>query len=328
MGTRRIVTQPLPHDARNAYYKLVTALMKIDYGRNQPNEPVTHTLRLAPDAITAINAFEQRIEPQLGPFGAMAHMSDWGGKVVGAAARLAGTLHMVEHAGQKAAWDTPVSKATIDAAIKLADYLIPHAKTAYGQMDSDPLLANAKYLLDWIQSETRKSFTKRGAHRGTTGRFKKVADLEPALQLLIDYDYIRPKSEEKRGGRGRTPSPTFIVNPLTDRIDRIDRIPQTEQPRGDEASADSSDRNDRNDRIPPFGAQALNSVNCVNSVTRNSENLSEDSTSPFADQIPPFADQMPTLEEASSNSVNCVNSVSRNPENFSDPEAGYEEEEF
>jgi replicative DNA helicase len=249
MGSRRTGPPPLSDNLQNAYHELVTALMKIDYGRDKSNEPVAHTLRLAPDAIAAIDAFEQRIEPQLGPFGAMAHMSDWGGKVVGAAARLAAILHMVKHVGASDLWNILVSKETIDAAIQLADYLIPHAKTAYGQMDSDPLLANAKYLLDWIHSETRESFSKRDAHRGTAGRFKKVADLEPALQLLIDYDYIRPQSEEKRPGPGRQPSPTFIVNPLTDRIDTIDTI-------------------------PPLGEELPNSVNCVNSVIRNPENFS------------------------------------------------------
>jgi Protein of unknown function (DUF3987) len=54
-------------------------------------------------------------------------MTDWGGKVVGAVARMTGLLHMAEHAGAEAPWDIPVSEVTVEGAIRIGMYLIEHA---------------------------------------------------------------------------------------------------------------------------------------------------------------------------------------------------------
>jgi hypothetical protein len=178
-----------------------------------------------------------------------------------------------------------VSKATLDAAIQLADYLIAHARAAYGEMEADPVIGGAQYLLDWIKRENRDSFTKREAHRGTQSRFKKVNDLEPVLKLLIDHEYIRLQPQEKRPGPGQKPSPIFFVNPI-------------------------KDRNDRNDRIPSSGEETANSVHSVHSVTIDPENFS-----------PP---EEGDVEEAQPASLGA-HVVAREGEHLAPPEAGDDE---
>ena len=57
------------------------------------------------------------------------------------------------------------------------------------------------------------TFSKRDAFEGTKGRFKKVADLEPAIALLCDHGYARERVVEDRLGPGRRSSPIYDVNP-------------------------------------------------------------------------------------------------------------------
>ena len=64
----------------------------------------------------------------------------------------------------------------------------------------------------------RKRVSRRDAHRAAPrGRFPKATDLEPALRLLEEHDYLRrvdPEPSQDPRGRGRPASPRFLVNPL------------------------------------------------------------------------------------------------------------------
>jgi len=51
--------------------------------------------------------------------------------------------------------------------------------------------------------------------QGTKSRFQKVEPLDDALQILIDYGYIRVKEEPEHEGKGRRKAPTYEVNPLS-----------------------------------------------------------------------------------------------------------------
>jgi replicative DNA helicase len=85
-------------------------------------------------------------------------------------------------------------------------------------MGADPRLDDARWLLSWITRTNRTQFTRRDAHRAAPrGRFPKVTDLEPALSLLQEHGYLRrvdPEPSRDPHGRGRPPSPRFLVNPL------------------------------------------------------------------------------------------------------------------
>src|SRR5262249_18615458 len=56
---------------------------------------------------------------------------------------------------------------------------------------------------------------KRDAFEGTKGRFRQVADLEPALAVLEEHHYIREQLQPEQPRRaGRKSSPVYEVNPL------------------------------------------------------------------------------------------------------------------
>ena len=107
---------------------------------------------------------------------------------------------------------------TFAGAIRLADYLIKHARAVFDLMGADQRLEDARWLLDWITRTNRTQFTRRDAHRAAPrGRFTTATDLEPALRLLDEHGYLRrvdPEPSQDPRGRGRPASPRFLVNPL------------------------------------------------------------------------------------------------------------------
>lgn len=212
LGRRRVDTSPVPEAVRADYERTVLTLLALREVRDHHGEPAPHILRLAPEGERQLREFDAWVEPQLSEFGDLGSINDWGGKLTGAVARLAGILHMVEHA--ELPTPLPISDRTVQAAIKIGHYLIPHAKAAFQQMGADPEVEAAKHVLRWIERSGRKDFSKRDAFQGTKGRFKRVEKLEPALEILAKHDYIRELPRRTEPGPGRKKSPTFRVNPF------------------------------------------------------------------------------------------------------------------
>jgi replicative DNA helicase len=174
-------------------------------------------LALDQEASELLLGFERDLEPRLAAdSGDLAHLAGWAAKLAGATCRLAALLHLAEHL--RDGWARPISADTFTAAIRLADYLIEHARAVFDLMGTDPRIEDARWLLDWIDRTGRSQFSRRDAHRAAPrGRFAKATDLEPALRLLEEHGYLRRVDPEPTGdprGRGRPASPRFLVNPL------------------------------------------------------------------------------------------------------------------
>jgi replicative DNA helicase len=174
-------------------------------------------LALDQEAAELLLCFERDLEPRLAAHGGdLAHLAGWAAKLAGATCRLAALLHLASHL--RDGWARPIGADTFAGAIRLADYLIEHARTVFDLMGADPRLDDARWLLDWISRTNRTQFSRRDAHRAAPhGRFTKATDLEPALQLLEEHGYLRrvdPEPSQDPRGRGRPASPRFLVNPL------------------------------------------------------------------------------------------------------------------
>lgn len=213
LGHRDVEAQPVPAPTRAAYEEGILRILKIPFGTRPDGMPGPHALRLDAEARQVFLEFERRLEPQLGEYGGLAHIADWAAKLVGAIGRIAGLLHMAELVGHRSPWEVPVDRACAERAIRVGEYLMPHAQAAFGQMGADPKIEDARYLLGWLERGDLRSFTKRDAFQATKGRFKQVSDLEPALDLLEECNYVRAQADKPRGGAGRKPSPTYEVNP-------------------------------------------------------------------------------------------------------------------
>jgi len=104
-----------------------------------------------------------------------------------------------------------VGLSSVDNAIKIAEYLIEHARAAYAAMGLDPVAANVPALLGWIKRTGRPSFTRRDALRAPGRHLRSAADLDDALDALERHGYIRLRPTPYTFGRPR--SPTYDIHP-------------------------------------------------------------------------------------------------------------------
>ena len=207
LGYRNPTPDPMPPGARDLYTATVTALtLSLD----ALGEPVA--LTFAPDAAEAVTGLLGAIEPRFRPGADLAHMTDWGGKLAGAIVRIAGLLHLAEHA--RDGWDRPISLATLEAAAEIGDYYTHHAKAAYDTIGADPATADARAVLQWLTTARPAQVTTRDLMRGMPQRFRKAADLGAPLAILESRGWIRarPAARSAPGG-GRPGSPAWDVHP-------------------------------------------------------------------------------------------------------------------
>jgi replicative DNA helicase len=159
--------------------------------------------------------FERDLEPRLAAgTGDLAHLAGWAAKLAGATCRLAGLMHLAEHL--RDGWAHPITADTFASAARLADYLVDHARAVFDTMGADPRTDDARWLLEWINRTDQAQFSRRDAHAAAPrGRFRKAADLEPALTLLEEHGWVRRVDADPPGPKGGRPaSPRFLVNPL------------------------------------------------------------------------------------------------------------------
>jgi replicative DNA helicase len=243
VGRRQPGAPPVPPAVADRYTLELQALAA---GLTTPagdDDPALLTLDQAAGEL--LLGFERELEPRLAAgSGDLAHLAGWAAKLAGATCRLAGLLHLAGHL--RDGWAQPIGAETFDGAARLAGYLVDHALTVFNLMGADPRVDDARWLLDWISRANLTQFSRRDAHQATRGRFRKAADLEPALALLEEHGWVRRVDADPVGAKGGRPaSPRFIVNPLhpdTEPSQPSKPHPQTgsEGSEGSEARVDTS----------------------------------------------------------------------------------------
>jgi hypothetical protein len=214
VGRRQAGAPPVPPGVADRYTLELHALAASLATPASQEGPALLTLDR--EASELLLGFERDLEPRLAAdSGDLAHLAGWAAKLAGATCRLAALLHLAEHLRDGRA--QPISSNTFTAAIRLADYLIEHARAVFDLMGADQRLDDARWLLDWITRTNRTQFSRRDAHRAAPrGRFATATDLEPPLRLLEEHGYLRrvdPEPSQDPRGRGRPASPRFLVHP-------------------------------------------------------------------------------------------------------------------
>jgi len=240
LGRRNPNPPPVPEEVFQRYRQGILHLARLPFGEGPDGRPTANLLRFSPEASARWTAFLAELEPMLGDGGALDSVQDWAGKLAGAVARIAGTLHLME---MGAAWAQPVAVETVENAIQIGRYLVPHNLAALAMVGADPAVEDARYLLAWIRRHGKRSFTQRDAHRGGQHRFARSEDLIPGLDLLEGHGYIR-KRPEAPARPGKKPSPKWDVNPAV-------------------FGGGPGENDDTNDSNPPDTTQIGNSVNTV-----------------------------------------------------------------
>ncbi len=170
-------------------------------------QEVARRLVLNPEALECWMAFCEVIEKRQGPDGDLGGIQDWSGKLPGAALRIAGNFHLVEHGATPPA---QISAETITGALDLCDLLIDHAKAAFSMMEADPAAADAKEILKWIVKGRLIRFKRGEVYRQFKGRFTgKTERLDKALRELQTRSMVTQVNEPTAG----RPATVFLVNP-------------------------------------------------------------------------------------------------------------------
>jgi hypothetical protein len=212
LGYRTGRSAAVPDQVTATYAKGLQALLEL------PLEAEERTLKVTPDAYEEWHAFFKAAEPGHRPGGLYEHVSDWVGKLPGAAARIAGILHCAKYAihDPRAAKVDPsaakVDLATMAEALDFAGVLTEHARAVFALMGANLALKEARKLWSWIERERNPQFTFRDAHRALHGSFPLAADLEPAFAVLLERAYLRAQAAKPQGSLGR-PSRSYEVNP-------------------------------------------------------------------------------------------------------------------
>jgi replicative DNA helicase len=206
LGHRNNRPDPMPAHQESAY-QLNTKSLILSLARL--TEPAT--LTFTADAQEAIMQLLADIEPRFRADGDLAHMTDWGGKLVGVTVRIAGLLHLAKNF--RDGWSAPITADTFADARDITGYYTEHAKAAYDTIGADPATIDAKSILEWARNTTTTRFTTRDILPALR-RFKKVTDLDPGLRVLESHGWIRRLPPPPRNGRtGRPAAPTYELHP-------------------------------------------------------------------------------------------------------------------
>ena len=139
------------------------------------------------------------------------HATDWAAKAPGAAVRLAGVLHGIEHAHGKP-WKSPIEPETMVNALEIMAVIARHSLAALDLMGADEGVMAGRRVWQWVVAGRRANFTVRDAYQALKGTFPRVTDLRTALGVLEERGYLEIAVVNPEGP-GRPPSPPVTVRP-------------------------------------------------------------------------------------------------------------------
>ncbi|MGA3124788.1 MAG: DUF3987 domain-containing protein [Polyangiaceae bacterium] len=137
--------------------------------------------------------------------------ADWGNKLPGLVARLAGILHVGEHA--ESAVGVPIEIGSVERALAIGRYAIEHAQMAFGVMGADPVTTLAKHIWAWCRRSDAGAITRHTMHRALQGRVQRATDLDAAFAVLVERSLLRETHDVRLRRPGRPSAPHFEINP-------------------------------------------------------------------------------------------------------------------
>ena len=179
VGYRSNDAPPVPEAVRQEWSATVKAILRIPYPPE--NGDSVHLVRnvqgvdgrylqLSQGARDLFQEFRDRVEVSLRPGGDMKDIADWGNKLPGLVARVAGVLLLLHWAASIVQeyspkptypWDDSITEGTMEASIRIGKYFQAHANIAFGMMGADGTAAVAKRVWSVICKYALKEFTQR-----------------------------------------------------------------------------------------------------------------------------------------------------------------------
>ena len=200
-GFRTRNSVPIPTHIKEAYHRMISGLM--DFPR-----PIELTLMSG--AQEAWDGFYDDVEKRLRPDGDLQHLVDWGSKLPGAVARIAGLLHFADSAGDFAR--NQIREATVRSACAIGAYYLEHAKAVFGMMQEDPVFTGGRRILEYIKRCKPIIFKGRDLFNHTN--YRKMEEISPALSILVERGFIKEQKQTVSGQKkGRPEATRYEVNP-------------------------------------------------------------------------------------------------------------------
>lgn len=204
MGTRHFVTPDIPPDLEIAYQRLVSKLLEIPY----PTNGILPIINLSPSAQNEVIRFHDWLEPKL--VDELEYMESWGAKLLGNMLRIAGMLHCAKN--PNAPSETALSSETLQQAIAISEYFLHHAKCIHNLLGTDKDMQLAKHVTKKLQNQEKRELSKYQIFRLCRGSFQRVDDLNPILDILIEFGYLKERRHPAPTG-GRPRANTYLLNP-------------------------------------------------------------------------------------------------------------------
>lgn len=204
MGTRHFVTPDIPPDLEIAYQRLVSKLLEIPY----PTNGILPIINLSPSAQNEVIRFHDWLEPKL--VDELEYMESWGAKLLGNMLRIAGMLHCAKNSNAPS--ETSLSSETVQQAIAISKYFLHHAKCVHNLLGTDKDTQLAKHVTKKLQNQEERELSKYQIFRLCRGSFQRVDDLNPILDILIEFGYLKERTHPAPTG-GRPRANTYLLNP-------------------------------------------------------------------------------------------------------------------
>ena len=254
MGHRELTPRPMSAKTTQAYAELFAWMLAVETN-TRDGRAVPHLLTLSGEAASAFLAFRGRIERALRDDGQLGTVQDWGSKLPGATARIAGVLHAVTRYGDSCAPQSrTIAGETMAAAVRLAEvFLVPHALADFGVRGPDARTCLARRMLRWLSRHPETTTITRRQMQRELG-ITTAEELNAPLALLEEYGYLRQLEQRGNNGKpGRRPSAPYAVNPTWDRrglqtLQTVDEFDTSEGEAGNPSNTSSDSEVSGDDR--------------------------------------------------------------------------------
>jgi len=195
---------PIPDDVSTTWRERLFELL--DGAETPPTDP--KILSFTPEAKNCWQDFSQKVENELISTGKLGQMTEWGAKLPGQCARIAGLMELIS-TGRDA---EVIQLDSVQRAVKLCGFLVQHAKITFRLLGADEVESNALYLMAWIKAKGHLEFDRRVVQKALEGKFRKVTRLMQAAERLYEWNVL--SQELKRTNKGARPTIYYRANPL------------------------------------------------------------------------------------------------------------------
>jgi Protein of unknown function (DUF3987)/Bifunctional DNA primase/polymerase, N-terminal len=208
----------LANDVAEVEPEIVNALSRIinlEAGAGQDGEFAPKAVPLAPDALSAFEAFRQLVHCR--KQGLDGREREWLAKAQAHALRLAGTLEFLGWAFAGGDEPKQISAQSMEAATRLTlDYFWPHSRASLRQIGLSERHVNARRTLRWLAAERRNEFSREDIRCKALGRTCDAQQTQALIDALAKSGWCKEVTQEGTGA-GR-PARRWAVNPRLNNV--------------------------------------------------------------------------------------------------------------